>query len=196
MKLYAIAAVAALAVALLTGCGGSGTASPVVPSLGGHAGGTAGSGRTAALHAAAQCIRAHGIPAYHDPVLTPSGAVYSDTSAIFSAPQSTVNAIRAACRTLMTQAGLNPQSEPSAPAQLVAAGVRAAECMRAHGLPQYPDPTARSVYTPDHGFQNGANALPSGGKGSPVYQRAAHACRSLLDAEIAASTLASLGNDG
>jgi hypothetical protein len=41
-----------------------------------------------------------------------------------------------------------------------------------------------------------ANEVPSGGKASPVYQTAAHACRSLLDDEIRASTLASLGRDG
>jgi hypothetical protein len=195
MKRYAIAA-AALAAALLTGCGGSGAASPVVPSLSGHVGGTAGSGRTAVLHAAAQCIRAHGIPAYQDPVLTPGGAVYSDTSAIYSAPPSTVNAVHQACRTVLAQAGLNLQSEPSAPAQLVEAGVRTAECLRAHGMPHVQDPTARSPYTPGHGFGMAGAEMPAGGKGSPVYQRAAHACRSLLDAEITASTMASLGNDG
>lgn len=31
------------------------------------------------MHTAAQCIRQHGIPAYSDPVLTPGGAVYSDS---------------------------------------------------------------------------------------------------------------------
>jgi hypothetical protein len=38
--------------------------------------------------------------------------------------------------------------------------------------------------------------MPAGGKASPVYQRAAQACRSLLDDEIRASTLSSLGHDG
>jgi hypothetical protein len=38
--------------------------------------------------------------------------------------------------------------------------------------------------------------MPAGGKADPAFQAAAHACRALLDAEIRASTLASLGNDG
>lgn len=68
--------------------------------------------------------------------------------------------------------------------------------MRAHGLPNDHDPTAQSPYTPGHGFGMTADEVPSGGKASPVYQTAAHACRSLLDDEIRASTLASLGRDG
>ena len=41
-----------------------------------------------------------------------------------------------------------------------------------------------------------ASEVPAGGKPSPAFQQAAHACRPPLDAEIRASTLASLGNDG
>jgi hypothetical protein len=68
--------------------------------------------------------------------------------------------------------------------------------MRAHGLPNDQDPTPQTPYTPGHGFGMTAIEIPAGGKASPVYQRAAQACRSLLDTEIRASTLASLGNDG
>jgi hypothetical protein len=153
-------------------------------------------GRAAELPAAAQCIREHGVPAYSDPVLTASGSVYSDSRPIQDAPQSVAGAVQQACGTLAARAGLNPASEPPAPPQLVQAGVRAAECMRAHGLPNVQDPTAQANYTPGHGFGLSGNEVPAGGKANPVYQAAAHACRSLLDAEIRASTLASLANDG
>jgi hypothetical protein len=189
---------------LLAGCGRS--SSPGVPALSQAAGqgtasqGSAGQGssgaRAAALQAAAQCIRQHGIPSYADPVLTAGGQVYSDSRSIQDAPQPVVDAVQQACGTLAAQAGLNPLSEPPAPPQLVEAGVRSAECMRAHGLPSVHDPTAQSPYTPGHGFGLSANEVPAGGKANPVYQAAAHACRSILDAEIRASTLASLGNDG
>ena len=86
--------------------------------------------------------------------------------------------------------------EPPAPPQLVQAGVRAAECLRAHGLPNVADPTARSTYTPGHGFGMTASEMPPGGKQSPVWQNARQACAAQLNAEIQASTLASLGNDG
>jgi len=209
---YILAAVAGAL--LVAGCAGSGSSPAAVPSLSQAAGqgsqaaspGASSSqsasaqgswaGRAAELHAAAQCIRQHGIPGYSDPVLTAGGAVYSDSRPIQDAPQSVADAVQQACGTLAARAGLNPASEPPAPAQLVQAGVRSAECMRAHGLPNVQDPTAQSEYTPGHGFGLSGNEVPAGGKTNPVYQAAAHACRSLLDAEIRSSTLASLANDG
>ena len=201
---------------LLAGCGSSGSSSPGVPTLSGAAGHGAASqgspspgasaqaesaqgawsGRAAELHAAAQCIRQHGIPSYTDPVLTAGGQVYTDSRSFQDAPRSVVDAVHQACVTLAARAGLIPDSEPAAPAQLVEAGVRAAECQRAHGLPNVQDPTAQSAYTPGHGFGLTANEVPAGGKSSPAFQEAAHACSALIDAEIRASTLASLGNDG
>jgi hypothetical protein len=194
--------VAALAGALLlAGCGGSATSSPGVPALSQAAGqGAPGQGptstRAAALHAAAQCIRQHGIPSYADPVLTAGGQVYTDSRSIQDAPQPVIDAVRQACAALAARAGLNPDAEPPAPPQLVEAGVRSAQCMRAHGLPNFRDPTARSPYTPGHGFGIMAGEIPAGGKLDPTYQAAAHACRALLDAEIRASTLGSLSDDG
>jgi len=212
--------VAALAGALLlAGCGGSAASSPGVPALSQAAGQGApgqgspgqgspgqgprepvsqlsGSARAAALQAAAQCIRQHGIPSYADPVLTASGQVYSDSRSVQDAPQPVLNAVQQACGTLAARAGLDPSYEPPAPPQLVEAGVRSDECLRAHGLPNVQDPTAQTPYTPGHGFGFTAGEMPVGGKADPAYQAAAHACRALLDAEIRASTLASLSNDG
>lgn len=192
----AAATLGALAV-LLAGCGGSSPAS-AVPSLSQGASGThaAGGSRAAELHAAAQCIRQHGIPGYQDPVLTPSGAVYSDSRPIQDAADSTLAAVTAACGALAARAGLNPGNEPPAPPQLVQAGVRTAECQRAHGLPGVHDPTANSPYTPGHGFSMSGDVIPAGGKLSPAFQRAAHACQSQIFAEIRGSTLSRLASDG
>jgi hypothetical protein len=162
--------------------------------------------RAAQLHAAAQCIRAHGVPSYQDPVLTPDGYVYTDSRSIQDigrdksrAQQDAMqNAIRQACGTLFTTAGLQPDDESPAPPPLVQAGVRAARCLRANGLPNYRDPTSSSEFTPGHGFGITADELPNNGrlgKTDPTVQRAFIACRPLLDAEIAASTLQNLGHD-
>ena len=191
----------AVAVALpVAACGGSNSAPPAVPSLSqspasGQAGSTPGS-RAAALHAAAQCIRQNGIPGYTDPVLTPDGQVYTDSRSFEGVSQSIANAVQHACAALIATADLNPMREPPAPPQLVQAGVRAAECLRAHGLPNVTDPTARSPYTPGHGFGMTASEMPPGGKQSPAWQNARRACAAQVNAEIQASTLASLGNDG
>jgi len=199
----AMCTAAALAGILLAGCARSGPAAPAVPTapqgggaVSSQAGQAAASGRAAALHAAAQCIRQHGIPSYQDPVLVSGGRVFSDLRSVQDAPDATISAIQQACGALVARAGLDPRDEPPAPPQLVQAGVRAARCMRAHGLPDLHDPTAQSPYTPGHGFGMTDSEVPPGGKASPVYQAAAHACRSLLDDEIRASTLASLGRDG
>lgn len=196
----ALAVLAVGTVLALAGCGGSGGGPGAVPSLSQAAGSGTGHGGTAgragALHTAAQCVREHGIPSYQDPVLTPGGQVYTDSRSIQDAPQSVINAVMQACRAQLAAANLTPDAEPPAPPQLVRAGVISAECMRAHGMPNVQDPTAQSPYTPGHGFGYTASEMPAGGKASPVFQHAAHACRSVLDAEIRASTLASLGNDG
>lgn len=190
------AAVYAVAVlgALCAGCGG-GAAPATVPSLGGGGSGHGGSSRSAELHAAAQCVRQHGVPGYADPVLTPSG-VYSDSRSFENASQAALSEVRSACGTLMARAGLNPVHEPPAPPQLVQAGVHSAACARAHGLPNMKDPSARTPYTPGHGFSLSPDEIPAGGKLSPGFQEAIHACGRLFVAEVRASTLSSLSNDG
>jgi len=191
-----VAIMLALLGVLSTGCGG-GAAPATVPSLSGASSSHgAGGGRPADLHAAAQCIRQHGVPGYADPVLTSGGAVYSDRRSIQDASQSVLVAVQAACGSVLARAQLNPLHEPPAPPQLVQAGVRAAQCMRAHGLPNDADPTANTPYTPGHGFGLSRGEVPAGGKLSHGFQQAIHACQRLDAAEIRASTLSSLGQDG
>jgi hypothetical protein len=194
---------------------GSGTASGAGGGSTAPSSGVSGSGRPrvrysatrlAQVHAAAQCIRAHGVPSYQDPVLTADGHVYTDARSIqdIGAKQSReqqdamLEAIRAACGALFTAAGLQPDDESPAPPQLVQAGVRAAQCLRANGLPNMRDPNSESEFTPGHGFGLSSDELPNNGalgKQDPVVQRAFAACRSLLDAEIRASSLSNLAHD-
>ena len=75
--------------------------------------------------------------------------------------------------------------------------MKAAQCLRANGLPNYRDPSSSTPFTPGHGFGITADEMPNngaGGKQDPTFQTASAACRSLLDAEIAASTLTSLAH--
>ena len=165
----------------------------------------------AALHAAAACIRSHGIPSYQDPVLTASGQVYTDSRSIldYLAAQPAgsgskdvnnpaVQAILAPCGSLITAAGLQPEDEAPAPPKLVAAGVKLAQCLRAHGLPNFRDPTSSSPFTPGHGFGITADEMPNngaGGKQDPTFQNALQACQAENDAEITASELSNLAHD-
>jgi hypothetical protein len=150
------------------------------------------SDRASKLHDAAECLRQHGITNFADPVLGANGQVFTDIRGLDAADltESTVDAAMTACRDQLGAASWNPNDLPPAPAGLVEAGVRAAQCMREHGLPNYRDPTADSDYTPGHGFGMSAEDLPPGAdKGTPAVQQAMTACRELLDAEISASKL-------
>lgn len=189
---------AAATAALLAGC--SAGPSAQVPSLA-SAAQPAGQGgarpQPAALHAAAQCIRDHGVPGYQDPVVDPNGNVYSDLRSLqvyARGGQTAVDRLMAACGALVRQANFNPASEPRATPALVQAGVRAAECLRAHGLPNYRDPTPATDFVPGHGFQLSGDELPPGGKTNGTVQQALQACRTVLDQEDAASSLASLSH--
>jgi hypothetical protein len=201
-SLWFTAAAALASCAMLAACGGSSGGGATVPSLAASATGTGGGAagadqsRAATLHAAAACIRQHGIPAYHDPVLTPGGQVYTDSRAFDNATGAVSTAVMSACQTLIVRAGFQPDAEPPAPPQLVQAGVKAAECERLHGLPNVTDPTAQSTYTPGHGFGLTGSEVPPGGKASAGFQEAIHACHSQIDAELRASTLGRLGSDG
>jgi hypothetical protein len=159
--------------------------------------------RAALLHAAAQCVRAHGVPGYQDPVLTADGHVYTDARSFQDASgkdsrsqqEALYATIQSACGHLLAAAGMLPDDESPAPPALVAAGVRSAQCLRAHGLPNMRDPNSQTAFTPGHGFGLTADELPNNGalgKADPTVQHAFIACRSVLDAEIRASSLSSL----
>ena len=224
-----LAALAALVAMPITACSSTHSGS-TIPSLAGGGGTVAGNNasnapspgaskseverprvgystsRVAQLHAAAQCIREHGVPSYQDPVLTADGHVFTDARSIQDigrndsrAQQDALqNGIRQACGALFTVAGLQPDDESPAPPQLVQAGVRSAQCLRANGVPNMRDPNSETPFTPGHGFGISADELPNNGalgKQDPTLQRALTACRSVTDAEITASSLSSLGRD-
>jgi len=198
--------VAFVAIGLLSACGKSST--PTVPRLaGGSASASAGSStapknpniggpatdaRRAALHTAAECIRQHGIPTYKDPVMTGDGDVYTDARSVQDAGDATLAAVQQACGSQIAAAQFQPDNQAAAPPKLVAAGVKAAQCLRANGLPKVTDPTSSTLFTPGHGFGLNGDALPAAGKQDPVVQRAFAACRTLLNEETRLSDLGSL----
>ena len=197
MKVIVTAAAACALVVLLAGC----TAGPTsdVPHLGGTSSNAAGAGapQPDKLHAAADCIRSHGVPSYQDPVVDSAGHVYTDSRSIQNLSSTQSQAIEQACSSLIAAAGFSPADEPPAPPALIAAGVKAAQCLRAHGLPDYRDPTSRTGFTPGHGFGLTADELPNNGalgKQDPALQRAFSACSKELETEVRASTLGSLAH--
>lgn len=119
----------------------------------------------------AECMRAHGLPNFPDPVITPHSVQqkmpYSPSSPSFKRAAS-------ACKRFQPNGGSPPSAAQLA--ALTAKLLKFARCMRSHGVPAFPDP---SVSTAGGGLQ-----IRIGGPGldqsSPLFRHAMQACRSLL----------------
>lgn len=155
-----LAALAALVLLALTGCGGSSTAS----------GGVSGQGDPALN--LSRCMRAHGVPGFPDP--TAGGTLALPNGMNPQAPA--FQSAQRACAKLLPGGG--PGGTPSESIRL--SMFRIARCIRAHGLPSFPDPTS-SPPSPD--AQPGGLALGRGGwflvvsdPQAPAFKRAAAVC--------------------
>ena len=131
-----------LSVIALAACGSSRNNS-TVPSLAGgtHTEASAAPGSLAAAQAAVACARNHGMPGVPDPVLSANGQVTIPGGT----PQPTP-AVRSACAAQIRAAEATNSALPDVSASDVQALLRYAACMRAHGLPRWPDPNAQGVF--------------------------------------------------
>lgn len=121
----------------------------------------------------AQCMRSHGEPSFPDPnsqgqfVLAGSGvtADINPASAQFQAAQN-------ACHHLDPHSGIE---SPQQHAQNVSQALKYVNCMRSHGIPNFPDPPASGKLM--------INPQKLGiDPNSPQYQNAQNACRQYLPA--------------
>jgi hypothetical protein len=160
-------ALAALAsVALPAGCGGDSDSPGVAQAPSSTTatqpseGGGSESGDPIAF---AVCMRAQGVPDFPDPKVTSGGEITS----IPDSPRFT--AALNSCRKFLPDGGV---SSPEQQAQEQAALLKFAACMRAHGVPEFPDPTViggRARFP--------ESAIP---RGSPRLGAAKKACRQTL----------------
>jgi hypothetical protein len=202
--LASAAAVTALAL-LVAGCGGGGGSSPGVanvsnthttgsrssnttggsalggnsappPSSGGRGSGPQtgiaidGGSRATALKLS-ECMRANGVPNFPDPngqgVIQGTG--FNPTSSSFEAAMNK-------CKRYTPHGGRAPT--PQQTAQMQAEALRFSQCMRSHGLTNFPDPNfgPGGSVTIRIGAHNGTSLDPS----SPIFHAAMRACRSNL----------------
>jgi hypothetical protein len=117
-----------------------------------------------------QCMRSHGLPNFPDPVQESGGGVslsLKKGSGLDPGSQR-FKAAESACRKLSPKHG-NDKPIPAAEQQKF---LRYSQCMRTHGVPQYPDPK----------FSGGGVELrmpPGLGPDSPSVQAAQQACKSM-----------------
>jgi hypothetical protein len=173
---------------LVTGCGGNSPTGDVA-SLGSHAsktsttspaadGSGAGPGTSASPGSQAvaysACMRAHGVPNFPDPKVSTNGnevkVAIGVTPGITGNPQ--FKSAQQACGKLLPGggpgSGPNHQISPREQAQYL----KAAACIRSHGIPTFPDPT----------FSGGGVHIQHQGlnESSPTFRAAVHACESLI----------------
>jgi len=151
---HAVLAAVLAGTALLAACGGS--AAPVSAN------------QTAYQKAVAfsACMRAHGEPGFPDPQPNGNLLINAQKDHLNGA---LMNSAQKACQHLM------PKIKPMTAAQqqkLTAQALKFVTCMRAHGLPTFPDPTINS--------QGIELQIPNGvAPNSPVLRNAQQACRHL-----------------
>jgi hypothetical protein len=161
-------------------CGGGSSHSPGVP----IAGATANSSATTAdntpgtgLLAFASCMRSHGVTGFPDP--SGSGGVPKPAviSAMEAAGDAKAEAAQTACNPLLPSGGLSGQTTQTIPTQDQQDYLKAAACMRSHGIPNFPDPT----------FANGSvsfNIPSSINIDSPTVAQARQTCEQLIPAGL------------
>ena len=166
----------AVAVALLLGACGPGS-SPSSTGSGGSGSANAGSGGSGSANtggspnqqqkvAFAHCMRSHGVPGFPDP--TSNGTFSGGGPGTFNRSSPQFQAATQACKRLLPNGGEETQAQQQRDtAQLL----RIAQCMRSHGVPNFPDP--QNV--------NGQSQLSMKASGSgslSKFQSALRTCRS------------------
>ena len=127
------------------GCSRSGLSS-------GGSSGAGGSASSPSAVAYSACMRSRGVPNYPDP--DSSGQLPKGDAQQFGVSASQYQAAQPACRRLLPTGGSLPQQEhqcmqdgdcsQALVQQMLTADRKLAECMRSHGLPNFPDPTTDS----------------------------------------------------
>jgi hypothetical protein len=169
---------------LVTAACGNGAVSPGVASVGTttttvanhHGGSNAPNGDTELAYAV--CMRSHGVPNFPDPSSTGGfefGRSVNTSSSSFEAAQTK-------CQSLIGGGLPAPGTTLHPSAATLALLLKAARCMRAHGVTDFPDPSTTMPST--HGFQgvisvrDGAILVFPGSLDmqSPAFTQAAAAC--------------------
>ena len=172
--LLTVAAAAVMGLSLIaSGCGGS-PGTPVA-----HVGSTATnpsgspspagskSGDPAAFSA---CMRKHGVPNFPDPDSQGQLTIQGGSGLNPRSPQ--FQSAQKACRKLLPNGG---QPDPKAQAAFLKQALKFSQCMRSHGLPNFPDPKPSSGGV---GLVIGKNSGLD--PNSPQFKTAQQACKTFL----------------
>ena len=178
-------AVAGAALILLGGCGGTAaTPGGTAATPGSTAAAAGGSRSTGAadspLLAFARCMRSRDISGFPDPQPGDSGAKFPGAQQL-GVSAARYQAAQSACQHLLP-AGIDDEF-PVAEVPLLLSGMRQfSQCMRAHGVPDWPDPVTDSRGRPV--FDPGADGITRAETQTPQFQAKMAACQPLLPSSL------------
>lgn len=126
------------------------------------------------------CMRSHGVPDFPDPSTSQSGdnsfgvdGYNFNLPASLSTQAPAYQGAAKQCQGLIGLGGVGPARNPALVAKAKQAALAHAQCMREHGVPNFPDPTVSS--------NGGAIVQSSGGRAtnprSPAFQQAQNICQ-------------------
>ncbi len=173
----AVAIIATAAVVLLaTACSGSPSSTSSSTGTGGppNAGGSANS----QLLAFARCVRSHGVPNFPDPQPGASNAKFPAAQQL-GISSSRYKAAENDCVRLLP-AGVGDQFPPAELPLLLSGMRKFSQCVRAHGVPNWPDPTVDSSGRPGYNLV-GIQGLNSD---SPQVQAVLNKCQHLIPSQV------------
>lgn len=113
----------------------------------------------------ATCMRDHGVPSFPDPET--SGGIQIPVS-LAKNPSPAFTSAMHACKYLMAAEG----PPPVVSASQKATALKLAQCMRAHGVPNYPDPTYQDGHLVPPSI-----AVPAINPASPAFGAASKTCQ-------------------
>jgi hypothetical protein len=154
-------------IALAAGCGGS---SPSAGSGTGHARAAADTPGESAFQYSA-CMRKHGVNNFPDPVVksTANGTSVAIGINPSISGRPAFNTAQKACQGILGTPGSGPDGSPAQRQARTQALIAFARCLRAHGFPNFPDPSASGELSAQTIEQAGINfhtpALLAAGKG-------------------------------
>jgi hypothetical protein len=147
------------------------TATPSAAASSGALGQTSQAQQQQQLLELAQCLRSHGVPSFKDP--SPGAGILQtlEENPQVDPRSPAFQAALKACQRYTPEANLTPAQVAAQNAQ----GVAQSQCMRSHGVPNFPDPTTGPI---------GEQVIDMRGTGvdpsSPTVQAAEKACQKLF----------------
>jgi hypothetical protein len=181
-----LAAAALMSGGLVTGCGGGSGTSPAAGSGAASSGSPTEASLDADQLAYSKCMRANGVPSFPDP--KPGGGLLFSIGTGIDPSSPAFEAAQTKCQKLLPGGGppgMGTQTHPSAEA--LAQMLTVAQCMRRHGVANFPDPQTTLPSNPRAALGGGGGVISdidgvillfpgTIDQQSPLFTRAAATC--------------------